>query len=276
MSVDEQFYPLTHSVLDKLMDAKLTAAEWKLWAYLTKLDSWGDRYVDLPDTLTVMQELGISKATYYRAIAKLQKLELFDFQDKGFAVRNLTCRKSKKLVSKMRLDSQKCETSLKNETEKSEMRQLSQKRENQSLESSQSQDSDLPQTYSDYSNFIQTLSESEREQFEKFVRIEWKKLTTKNGELGEEIVSLERFLSRAEDIKNWYQRFLNSPAGEEVKKSEVASIDWTQHPEWSDWLAIMREGVPRFVALGTCFDHKTRRAIADWADERGLIWGTES
>lgn len=75
MGVDEQFYLLTHGGLDKLMDAKLTAAEWKLWAYLTKLDSWGDRYQDL-DTLTAMSECDMSKATYYRAIAKFQEIEL--------------------------------------------------------------------------------------------------------------------------------------------------------------------------------------------------------
>ncbi|MBE9018894.1 hypothetical protein C7Y66_11000 [Chroococcidiopsis sp. CCALA 051] len=75
MNVDEQFYLLTHGVLDKLMDAKLTAAEWKLWAYLTKLDSWGDRYQNL-DTLTVMAECNMSKATFYRAVARFQEMEL--------------------------------------------------------------------------------------------------------------------------------------------------------------------------------------------------------
>lgn len=60
--------------------------------------------------------------------------------------------------------------------------------------------------------------------------------------------------------------------------SNVASIaadtDWTEHPDWEAWLSFMRSrGVPTFVAYGEdWFDNKTRRAIADWAEEKNLIW----
>jgi hypothetical protein len=83
------FYPLTPQTLEKLYQANLTAAEWRLWSYLAVTDPWGDRYKDLPDTLTVMEKVGIKKSTFYAAIAKFQDFELFDFQDKGFAIRNL-------------------------------------------------------------------------------------------------------------------------------------------------------------------------------------------
>lgn len=134
--IEGKFYPLTSEVATKLRQAKLTAAEWRIWSYLVEVDPWGDRYVDI-ETLTVMQECNCSKATFYRAIAKFQKLKLFDFQDKGF--------------------------SLKNETGVSKMRQLSQKCENQSPEPSQPEDFSESQTCSEFSNLDQTLSDERAE-----------------------------------------------------------------------------------------------------------------
>ena len=69
------FYPLTPEVSKKLLEAKLTAAEWRIWIYLVGIDPWGDIYKDI-DTLTVMTECDVSKATFYRAIAKLDKAGL--------------------------------------------------------------------------------------------------------------------------------------------------------------------------------------------------------
>ncbi|MEA5619024.1 hypothetical protein VB711_14410 [Cronbergia sp. UHCC 0137] len=57
------------------------------------------------DTLVVMTECKVSKATFYRAIAKFQELELFDFQDQGISIRNLNgvfSLRNETTVSKMR------------------------------------------------------------------------------------------------------------------------------------------------------------------------------
>ena len=161
----EQFYPLKPSISQKLRKAKLTAAEWRFWAYLTEIDPWGDRYKDI-SPLTIMAECEMSKPTYYRAKAKFQELGLFDFQEEKVSFRNLTG------VSKMKQQSQKFNgslknetVSLKNETENSKMRQVSQKRETEAPESSPSKDFSTPQTIQTYSNFKtnQTLLEAERE-----------------------------------------------------------------------------------------------------------------
>lgn len=73
---NESFYPLTSKTLEKLYQANLTAAEWRLWNYLVVTDPWGDNYKDLPDTLTIMEKVGIKKSTFYAAIAKLDKAGL--------------------------------------------------------------------------------------------------------------------------------------------------------------------------------------------------------
>jgi hypothetical protein len=152
------FYPVTPEVSRKLRAANLTAAEWRIWSYLIEIDPWGDVYKDI-DTLTVMTECDVSKATFYRAIAKFQELELFDFQDKGISIRNLngvSSLKNETTVSKMRLDSQSCETRLKNETRVSKMRLDSQSCENQLSKPLSNKDSDSPQTI----QTIQTITDT--------------------------------------------------------------------------------------------------------------------
>jgi len=139
---EKSFYPVTAEISQKLRQAKLTAAEYRIWLYLIEVDPWGDRYKDL-ETLKVIEECEVSKATFYRAIAKFQELEVFDFQDKGFSIRNL-CGAA---VSKTRkTQSQDCEKSLKTEKKVSKMRQNSQNCENQPLEASHSKGSEVSQT----------------------------------------------------------------------------------------------------------------------------------
>jgi hypothetical protein len=85
--IEESFYPLTPGYCEKLRNLNLTAAEWRIWTYLIGIDSWGQNYQDF-DVLTVITECNCSKATFYRAISKFQETGLFDFQDKGFMVKN--------------------------------------------------------------------------------------------------------------------------------------------------------------------------------------------
>ena len=37
------FFMLTPDVRDRLLETKLTAAEWRVWCYLVSLDPFGDR-----------------------------------------------------------------------------------------------------------------------------------------------------------------------------------------------------------------------------------------
>jgi hypothetical protein len=111
-----------------------------------------------------MRECGMSKATYYRAKAKFQELGLFDFQESKACVRNLEG------ISKMRREAQISESTLKNETTplkndtpKLEVRKKSQKTEKESLRPLPSKDSKTLQTYSDFNQINQTLSEAMRE-----------------------------------------------------------------------------------------------------------------
>ena len=200
--IQGKFYPLTSEVTTKLRKGKLTAAEWRIWSYLVEIDPWGDRYQDI-DSLDVMSKCDCSRATFYRAIAKFQKLGIFDIQDKGFSIRNLTGAsqikstqaaegntkskpadlKNEQAVSKIILDSQNCEKDLKNEKSVSKMRLDSQICENQPPESPPDKAFKSPQTLQTYSDFKRSLSESERENFFSFVKEETKNLEKKINDL---------------------------------------------------------------------------------------------
>jgi hypothetical protein len=147
----DDFYPVTPTAAQKLRKANLTASEWKIWSYLIEVDPWGDRYHEV-ETISLLSACEVSKATYYRAIAKFQEAKIFDFQDKGFNVRNLNGIakiKNEKVISGLRKpDSQNCENSLKIEKVVAEMRQLSQDCENQGSKVAYSNESESPQIYS--------------------------------------------------------------------------------------------------------------------------------
>lgn len=59
---------------------------------------------------------------------------------------------------------------------------------------------------------------------------------------------------------------------ENVQTTETVATDWTQHPDWEEWLALMRHGISTFIKSGTCLDRQTRRVIAAWAEQNNLVW----
>jgi hypothetical protein len=132
--------------LARFLREKLSHSEWKLWSYFVTLDPFGEKYVEAPPTLTILSECNISKATYYRSIAKFQDLELFDFQDKGFNFRNLRGLTNDKNegVSRVRQESHECDKNLTDEKNSLTDENLSIHKEVQIL-------SDLPEAESEFS-----------------------------------------------------------------------------------------------------------------------------
>jgi hypothetical protein len=258
--IEGKFYPLTPEIGQKLRAAKLTAAEWRLWCYLIEIDPFGEQYKDLPDTLTILKEVGISKPTFYRAIAKFQKLNLFDFQDKGFSFRNLT------RVSKIKPDSQKGDNRFKNETENlknetdfSKLRQVSQKRENQSPKLLPYKASSSPKISKTYLDFIDSLSEGEREKFLEFG-------LKKARELPKPPTLPQKWVER--NFKELYAEFLRQPS-----EAIATSQDWANHPQREEWIAEMREkGEWAFFLQVPKPEQPERQAFRDWANANNLIW----
>jgi hypothetical protein len=205
-----QFYPFASSMARKLREAHLSAAEWRFWSYLIEHDPWGDRYKEL-DPFDILRECGMSKATYYRAKAKLQKLGLFDFQESKVSYRNLEG------ISQIKQDSQKSGSNLKNERANVEMRATPQKRENQSLESFASKASKTLQTFSD---LLKTLSEGMRESFEKFCL---KKIQECSFKIGSRTAWLNKH--GAEYLQEFKETYSYALANPEVIAPKVTPFD---------------------------------------------------
>jgi DNA-binding NtrC family response regulator len=67
-------------VVDYLIDSRLTAAEYRLYLYLIKTDASELSEQRLLEPRAIMERLGISKETFYTAIARLRELGLYDFK----------------------------------------------------------------------------------------------------------------------------------------------------------------------------------------------------
>jgi|GEM_PF-3772977 hypothetical protein len=173
----EAFYPLTPQTAALLQKANppLSAADWRLWSYLVTFDPFGDRFRELPSPNEIMQQCKLSRASFYRGLAKLEQIGLFETQPIQIRVRNL---RGKRKVSNLRQDSQICDSNLKTETEFSELRQNSQNGENRSPECRHNNGSGSPQTLqTDQTDQTLSLPPTERELVDFVIR----KLNTVDG-----------------------------------------------------------------------------------------------
>ena len=65
--------------LDELIDARLTAAEYRLYLYLTKLDPNGESG-NLLEPKEIVEHLGINRDTFFVGVSKLKELGLYDYK----------------------------------------------------------------------------------------------------------------------------------------------------------------------------------------------------
>ena len=164
--LQDTFFMLTPDVRDRLLEIKLTAAEWRVWCYLVSLDPFGDRGAKFSPA-ELMLKCSIKKTTYFSAKAKFQKLGLFDFRDGVTKVVNLQT----SLEQTTSGYSQQAEI-IESEISESEFGNS----ESRSLKPLASKASKSPQTIQTYLDFKDSLSERERENFLKFVEDKIKNL----------------------------------------------------------------------------------------------------
>jgi transcriptional regulator with PAS, ATPase and Fis domain len=75
------------AIADYLIDARLTAAEYRLYLYLMKLDGEGRPGAGIPEPRVIMERLGINRDTFFVGIARLKEAGLYDFKARRAAAK---------------------------------------------------------------------------------------------------------------------------------------------------------------------------------------------
>ena len=136
-----RYVHLDEATVNRLIDAKLTAAQYRAVLYFSLVDPFGNRFVETGGQMA-RQRLGISRSTYYDALAALEREELFEFEDVSLRVRNREGCKApekysdQKVVRKIKLLSEKSDSIPKNQTAVRKIGLNSEISENRSLKPS--------------------------------------------------------------------------------------------------------------------------------------------
>lgn len=159
---------LDEATVNRLIDAKLTAAQYRTALYFSLVDPFGNRFVNTGGQMA-RQRLGISKSTYYDALAVLERKQLFEFEDVSLRVRNRIGSKApekyseKKILRETELHSEVSECHPRNQTRVREIGPQSETSENETLKSSNIKASETLQYHSIDLNQDQNNSLKERE-----------------------------------------------------------------------------------------------------------------
>jgi hypothetical protein len=242
------FYQIPNSMAIKAIRAKLTAADWALWSYLQMIDPFGDRMVELPHISEIASVIDISERQVKRSLKKLEDLELYAWEPVVIRGQNLAGKQVRELFQKKK--ETKASNNVNINSDKIKMTDLSKARQNcpsgdkivqtgtessnnrqncpnEELEPLPSKACEISHTYSDFKN---TLSKEEREDFLDFCRKEVENYPTK-------IVHLESWLASIDNktgIKRWSE-FYSQYQASLTQRSKVESERKRERSAWEQW-----------------------------------------
>jgi hypothetical protein len=151
-------------ISDWIIEHGLSKTESKLFFYFSRLDRFGDRPVKLK-VAEILLATGIGKTAYHSAIAKFEALGWFDFKHTDVTISNNTCLSSSEKRTKI---PEKRTGKPEKRTGKPEKR--TGKTNNESPEPLPDDLPEVPHTIQTYSSFLHTLSDAEKNEFEKFCK----------------------------------------------------------------------------------------------------------
>ena len=222
---------------------RLTATQLRLWLYLMMIDPFADTTTDeekvyhpIPSPAEIATKIGASPETVEKDMRKLKKLGLYDYRVTAWQGHNLSAANAKaesERLTKKREQSRSPEARRNPRTrgEREEVQPETHTEQALGLNNplhglnnppekaetlEKSSDRDRPHTIHNYSDFINTLSEGEREKFFYFVRKETQKLPNP-------IVDLEAWLAskNAAGQNRWevYYKLFEKSEGRAHKKT---------------------------------------------------------
>lgn len=230
----------------------LTRAQLGVLYYIETSDPFGDRGLEVTAT-KMAKELGLDKSSVSRALKQLDQMGYINSEIIRARVKVLRPRNNVAPTQpSMHQRNLQCMDATNDAPTQPSMHQRNKRR----LEPKQDKDSSSSQTINTYSNFINSLSKTEREKFLEFG-------LKKAADLPKSPTLPKKWIER-----NWQELFA------EFKKFASSPTDWSQHPRREEWIEQIRQGRPRFVALGGPEeDREIRRQFAEWAEANNLVWG---
>ena len=250
--IQGKFYPLQHEEFLNL-NQRLTQSELAVYLWLKTNDPFGERLVEA-DTKEIAKDLNVSRRTIQRALVKLREEKLIDLvitkfhyriRSKSTSDNNNTNKVKERLrvatqmspgdtdVAEAISMSPKCHPCRQSDPHVAEVTPMSRS----SPETTSEQAFQNPKTIQTYSDFKKTLSESERENFLKFVE-------KKIHNLEKPINDLEAWLASQTKAKQnrwevYYQSYQeegrkitrkNSKSNSKSRKEKKLAIEnWQEH-----------------------------------------------
>lgn len=198
----------------------LTRSELGVLFYIRTLDPYGDRDLEI-DVPEVGNILGMHRTTVSRAIESLSAKGLIEIEIQRVKVRRVS---NKRLTL---LRDQNAELMAVNGN--------SQQLEQISAPSSSVQAPELEKESTSYSEFINTLSDFEKENFLKFALEKVKGFSFPIANIHNYLGALDK--SGQPNYVEIHKQFLGSPAGKQAKKESIQKLqDWENHPKKTEWL----------------------------------------
>lgn len=274
-----EFYKAKAEPTMKAILHKITAADWAVWAYLQLLDPFGDRLCDLPDPATIGKTLALSPRQVKRSMNRLEELDLWNFEYIRVRGQNLWGNHDKVVSSrqncptpdKVATSGQSCLPSAK----------LSDARQTCPMPSPKplpKASSSFPQTIQTYSDFIQTLSDNERERFLQFC-------DAKTIDFSPPLAKLQTWLGSIDSVTGLphyvelYEKFQRSPQEVQIRNQQHQQAQterWESDARLSDWLwewsSFHQYGLTsEWINLATTETEKLDRIeFASWAELHGV------
>lgn len=264
------FVKIRDDVVDWIAEHGLSKTESKLFFYLLKLDRFGDRPAQVK-VAEILLRTGIGKTSYHAAIAKFQGLGWFDFSHSNVTVSNrCTIPKSQTEIPKSRTHNPKARTEIAN---------LMNGKSNESYPKPLSTANfSHPQTIQTYSDFIETLSDAERERFLQFCEAQTIHFNPPLVKMQTWLGSIDKATGLPHYIE-LYEKFQRSPGEVNIRKQQqqqALSERWESDARLSDWLWewswFSRYSLTfEWINLATSdSEEKDRTEFVSWAEIHGV------
>src|SRR4028119_1767162 len=219
-SQDREFYvQIRDDILDQIMEHGVTTAQSKLFSYLFKLTRFGDRRVKTK-VREILLATTLSKSAYYVAIAKFERLGWFSFTHADVEISNF-CTPTKKSTNQDSQSTKQDYQSTKQDYQSTKQDSQSTKQDSEELKPLPAKVPKTPQTIQTYSDLLHTLSEDQRESFEKFCL---KKIQECSFKIGSRTAWLNKY--GAEYLEEFKETYSYAWANPEViaPKTEISSL----------------------------------------------------